>query len=898
MGLVLASPSATDLERVLMVLRAHARSRRRTTSRLLYGLSALCVGLALVSVAGQPAHAVSDGSDWGAAGATAPTDSAVTVSWDNGGSTPAADVVPRDATQVLPHTAGKTYLDTDADVRFGVKKDFGSMTLSVSQTTGLVHQGVTVSYTGVVGGGTSGNGSRLNIMQCWGDAAVAQPDPDHCQTGVGGVDGNNNATQTVAEDDVELRNGGDAPRADLMQFVDRAGTTTTKDFTKVTTNEFTNFAAPAKRTETATRSFEVQTGAEAPGLGCGYRADVPSTATCWLVAIPINGDLYGNYGSYSAVTPSLWAQRLQVKLAFAPVASSCGGGSRELTFGSELLSDAMASWIPALCDTAKVAAGFGVLGDPQARAQLASQTSNFVFTSAPAPASAGTVLYAPVALSAVTIGVNASNSNTGQPVSGIKLNARLVAKLITESYASGIDTTSAQLAQKAPWVAGMLPTLAADPEFRALNPTLPYGQLLIQNDLVVTSTQSDAATAVWSWLLHDPAAKAFLDGCPDDASGDSVINPFYSTRSYAECADKASSLEATAKADRTATKVPSTYQDQAAVYPPTGAAFPQPGFFQHDAAVNPPTKYGMYLELSLANIHPREATLLAAGNDAARGFEPSNTAWCPDVDGSVPACQGAPGTYGKYINASAPYLGSGVFGLTDTNTAARALLPTAALCDVDGSHCVGADSASLTVAAKAFQPTTVPGVGEPAAHNDYAAGAYPLTLPVFAEIATKGLLAADAKAYAKILGYVSTTGQRPGHTAGSLPPGYAPLTDSMVATTAATITALDEIRDPPLDVPQASPNVATSGDVPETTPVVPDTATVPDSAPVASASDAPVAAGGGGAVANPQAVAAAGKTPATPVGFSQFGLVTGLGGALAAGVAAPLVGRKRKGVLG
>ncbi|MCU1530039.1 MAG: hypothetical protein JWP75_3802 [Frondihabitans sp.] len=1051
---------------------------RRTASRALYLVAALGIAVAVATAATQPASATAtDGSDWGPGGVTR-SDSATTVSWDNNGN-PTDDIVPRNGSQVLPYTGGSTYDNTDADYRAEVKADFRGMKLSVSQTSGLVHQGVQVSLTGVGDGvgENNGAGSYIDVFQCWGSGTVdgkydtSEPDPEHCETGVGGVDQANHGTfgaisgdtdtaliakgnlkavpsvkltavdngtnavltasllvqysaadgaaGTVTFSDangkavasgVAVVNGvatttvaltpneatsftaaytatrtenyadsaastpaavpvvwdtgatnsatlgsvnavsypagsfgdskavtasldGGAPskvattdafgglafdytipsglvvgsthslaltdgthgytarfviptptvaqpgigtntpdQTPAFPFVSINGSTSTESqaFTTTTTNEFAEFNAAESVNGSVSRTFEMQTGSEESDLGCGRTSLAPSTSTCWLVAVPYPGATASL--NQSPLSPSQWANRVQVKLHFADVAPSCSGSqARTLAGGTELLDSALASWTPAICSTDKVSIGYATIGDQLARSQYASGQQNVVFTSQPIDDQSGSTstVYAPVALTGVTIGYHLYDATTGKPVPNIRLNARLVARLLTESYQNAIDSrTGSQLAQNAPWAAHLPYVVTQDSEFLKLNPDFPSSDDVAgSGELVVSSTLSDATSLLWNWIVNDKAARAFLDGC------DGTINPFYSTRAYAECPSQAKALAARANAEITETKVPSDFNKASApTYPPTEVTYPQPGWYQRNAVG---TGADAELALSVTNMHPRESTLGGVGADVFEGIEPTLTSWCPvDQSDCAPVAPGAPG---KWQSSATKSLINGVFGVTDTSTTSIDQVTTASLCD-DSGHCVGANTASLTKAASEMVPTGNADVVTEPSSPDIAGGAYPLALPVYAEVNTQGLTTTDATPIATILGYMSTTGQNPGYDSGQLPPGYAPLPAAMVAQTQSAISTLNTIGQPK-PAPAAAPAAAPAS--------VPSTAAVPVATSAAPAPPTPVA----------SLVAAVGTTPATPTGFPRLGVMTGLGGAIAAGAAAPIVGRRRRGVL-
>ncbi|HEY4752067.1 MAG TPA: hypothetical protein VIH37_02205, partial [Candidatus Limnocylindrales bacterium] len=353
----------------------------------------------------------------------------------------------------------------------------------------------------------------------------------------------------------------------------------------------------------------------------GFRSDEPSTNTCWLVIVPrgFAGENSGDLINASALTPSRWAQRLQVKLGFADVAPTCPGGqARTIALGGEVLGSAMASWIPAICATDKVALGFSQLAESTARAQYSTGSANFIFTSQPVDDSGGatSTRYAPVALAGTVVAVRMFPVIAGQAnppmLSDIKLNARLVAKLLTQSYSQSVDNFPAtRVGDNAPWVNDELASLTADPEFLALNPGI--AQYFRDNgDLIVAINPSDAVSVLWQWITGDPEARAFLDGCPDDASGGSVINPFFSTRTYAECTGRTAALETAAQAKMDQTAVPSTYTYSTPSYPPPDGGFPQPGYYARQAT-------STQLSETTTDLHPRQLSLDAVGLNVYKG---------------------------------------------------------------------------------------------------------------------------------------------------------------------------------------------------------------------------------------------------------------------------------------
>ncbi|MFC4245224.1 hypothetical protein ACFOYW_17785 [Gryllotalpicola reticulitermitis] len=1167
-------------------------------SNALHAAAGLFLVIGLTAFALQPAQAA-DSSGWGAQGSTGPTDSAVTVNWQNtatetdGSPQPADDVVPRDDSQVLPYTGGKTYADADPRVSSAISRVFKNLSLTVDQTESLGNQTVTLSYTGVGQGGTNGtatDGPLLDVMQCWGADDSDNPDPAHCESGVGGVDsgiayglpsrqiapgspdsqliaggtlpytpaltvtGYMDASGTSAHLFAQTDSGGqnpspsagsvqfetasgqklgapvslvngvaaadvgglakdasvqltaeftpaegqnytpstapaielpqqnavgssgsaDAYSGSLFDYVIAAGTfrsgdklsatlnefdgtsvvnghstwevgarvqafgqftaasdgsadlfvpisaslptdgsgylvivrdlthpslapalsaaatpilgvskltapaqvgTTDNvaphnessyvpfediqgnpeqdgaisDFTNNTTNEMTDWEAPSTPDAETSRNFDLQTTLQQPGLGCGVKSGVKSIDTCWLVAVPVDQNVAPFSDDGGVLAPSDWGQRLQVKLGFAPISTSCSANqSRVLTVGGELMSSAVASWAPALCSQANLSLGYDSVADSVAREQYEEGSTSIVLTSQPVSDSGGAkTVYAPAGVAAVTVSLNLP-TQTGQ-VTDLKLSARLVAKLVTESYTAGInpgagfyDTDVATqtvggvaLTAFAPWAPrAEFADLFDDPEFRALNPgfnyTLPShasGSFDDRGSLIVTSTASDPVVALWQWILADPAALAFLNGCPDDDSvlngSPTVINPYFSTESYAQCASQAGALKKTAQAEIAETQ--SQYQKYARADAANLASFNPPSSFSYTynyspvtySADDPQFPLPSWYELppagapsasqsldTSANIHEEEPSLAQVEADVTAGAPPSLAQWCDEAAGNTSCTSGA-GTNGEWAKQPASIYNP-VMGLTDSPAAAQFQTVTAELCD-DNANCVGANSTSLQKAASVFQSTSTPGVKATLTTPDEANGAYPLTLPVYAEINTNCLATADASAYASLLSYIAGAGNTPGLAVGELPPGYAPLSSSMLAQDASAIATLKKAAITPScvtpagastptgGVPGASnkplPSPAGSGGAPPPSaqapvqpPTLPSTSTVPG-APTAKAAVRPSA----------EALPASQLTSSTAIGFPVYGIYVGFGGAVAfAAAAAVLRTRSRR----
>lgn len=879
-----------------------------------------------------------DGSDWGSTGVLA-SDSAVTVHWDNNGN-PASSLVYRDTRQVIPHTGGKTYLDVAPSLNdqyyneFGPQNGLGGMSVTVSQTQNLVDQTINLTVHGVLGGTNVLGGSSksyLQVFECWGgltasgrpDPRASQPDPATCQTGAIGSDTRGGSASLsegryVGTDPLVLNGDwkgyynnlkGDVPFTAINGAV--SGSTAqlaNSYFDTTTTNELSSVNIGPDGS--ASRPFETQTGEEAPGLGCGVRPNSASTPTCWLVIVPRITDVMGASGP---ISPSLWAQRLQVKLGYRNAGATCPGNrARTLIAGSEMLNDAAASWTPGICGAEQIELGYTKIGDQVARTQFQTGLTQEILTTQPLPGGTAAIevpvaLTAPVFAYSLTyqpscIELNPQPSTdaqaqacgyanltdlqndrkrAGTPVRSLNLDARLVAKLLTQSYDDALIHKSGLTA--APWMLAEPGNLVSDPEFLHLNPDLVHestssgSPALKINHLILESLRSDAAAQVWNWILADPGARAFLNGCPDPYGH--VIDPFYSTRTYVGCESQAAQLSAANAAARHSTTVSPNYVDQPLSYPPDGSPFPLPTWQQYQAPGSDE------LPLTVVDWLPNVNSMADSGRDTAIGFLPQNGNWC-DTALDL-ACGPPPGKWND-LKIRQPTGSLGLMAISDAGTAARFQLATARLCDDNGSTCVGADASSLDKAAGRFQPSGHGGLLEPATNADYAGGAYPLTVPVYAAI-TPSLGVSIRRSYATAFQYLITTGQVPGYRVGDLPPGYAPLTSNLKVLASRGIATLR------LDAP---PTGGTTGSGTGTGPggSLPAGGSGPSTGSVPSSGSSPA-----GSKTKPSAVAPLVQTvgyssvPAKHVSWAWFTMPLGFAIALMAGLAGPLL-RRRWGV--
>ena len=433
--------------------------------------------------------------------------------------------------------------------------EFSALKVTVSQTQNLVNQVVRLSWTGgSETAPTSGQfgSSYLQVMQCWGDEATG-PKREQCQFGGNYSDsrgGNWTSTRQTSYGDTlvdpsETYRAVDGVHQSYVPFSAVNGTTTSavpnEFFDQYSTNEVDY--ARTSSDGSGQEFFEVQTAREASGLGCGERLAGAKIRNCWLVVVPRGGtevdgkqllDTPYNQISSSPLSATNWAQRLVVPLGMQPLGLSCPIGSAERKIvGQESAEEAITRWQPALCATTSTIYGYSRVSDDLARGQLLSAQPGLALIGRPAT-SPSTVseslspVYAPVGLTGLVIALNidqrslynapeAVQRHDGQRVTSLRLNARLVAKMLTQSYRAATASTT------------LLPDnpldLTRDKEFLALNPEFKqffYGAL---TDITVPLGLSDATRTLWEWINGDADAHGFLTGTPDPYGA--KVNPFY-----------------------------------------------------------------------------------------------------------------------------------------------------------------------------------------------------------------------------------------------------------------------------------------------------------------------------------------------------------------------------------
>jgi hypothetical protein len=497
-------------------------------------------------------------------------------------------------------------------------------------------------------------------------------------------------------------------------------------------------ALPAADRPSSAAAADVQKGCRSTG---NYAAGAPNQNGAGN-AEAVSGSLW-----WSA---SNWNNRIVVPLGFAPLSNACdlAGAKRGIdVYGSELLTQLTTQWRPRFCLGASVTPFKHVqVGEPQAASLLTNGTIAAAFVSNP-PASGWNhpVINAPTAISGFSISY-AIDDVAGAEYDRLKLTPRLLAKLITQSY----PALSPIKAEYKALSANPL-NITLDPEFQALNPSVPkgVGASAAASELFSLSSDSDVIAALTGYLNADPEARAFLDGAADPWG--MVVNPSY----------KGITLPVSAWPQRD-TFEPKSY---------------------YSSGQNECLQFGPVPFLPLVSA----PTARLANISLALQFALSNSQIdCVAVPGQTD------GVGSKLVAQGRQQPGFRfLLGITSLGDAQRYALSSAGLQSSKaatatarfttdaGRSFVAPTDAALVAAATLLKPDAASKswkLSYPALAAN--AAAYPGTMPVFTAVSTAGVSAADAKGYAAFLRYAAGDGQVRGLGNGQLPPGFLPLTNA------------------------------------------------------------------------------------------------------------------------
>ncbi|WP_022892662.1 hypothetical protein [Agromyces subbeticus] len=739
-------------------------------------------------------------------------------------------VVPADpAVAADEPTSSAVTVTNAADALVPEGAPFPDLSVTVSQTSDLVSQGIRVSWTGgelsSAPGGTVGGSNFLQIAQCWGEDPEHPGHPDRrtCQyggtLGWGAMRDGLRSLESIATEDVQY--SGDlggfaytgipfvasnpdgivderAAPADrvLNNFTTNAdgqpvkkpdaemsNLNTNQFFTAFTTNEVKWAASGADGSGSV--PFEVQTAMQSTALGCGSPAPQADGSvvgqSCWLVVIPRGtGDSGEAEIKQSGLWWDAWEHHLAVKLDFKPLGVRCeiGAAERQLA-GSELVAGAIASWQPELC--------LGENGSPfvlsqgseaDALAKAAGTTpSPLAFTSRPLDLSrvadtADPVAYAPVALSGIAISFSIDRQPHPQEATP------------EEKARAGLPMTDLKLT----------PRLVAKLLTASYTDSLPSGA-----DRSHIGYKSFAEPGKNSrTIIQDPEFRKIND---DEWSSQIIVS-----------ASVADMLTPSGRSDLAVRLWEYVLADPEAKAWLDGAPDESGMIVNPWYATNPevnPTGQALALPTeSFPKADPIEKPDTTV-SDPANGSGPINlVTWRPYsgsyADGAYHVLRGDGMLLGGWDNVAVPpkyaktvrelFGSQKVIGLTTSPAAELYQTVTASLRNPAGQF-VQPTQASLAAAAAAMTPTAaqpkVVAYDPSAAVAKAASTSYPLAMPVYAALNPKQTDAALRAVYANLIRFAARDGQTPGTDVGELPPGYAPLPQPWVDQALAAADAIE-----------------------------------------------------------------------------------------------------------
>jgi hypothetical protein len=432
-----------------------------------------------------------------------------------------------------------------------------------------------------------------------------------------------------------------------------------------------------------------------------------------------------------------WKDRIVVPLYFAATPDSCPIRNANLKIiGSPMLQRAMQQWDAGLCagDDPLTIQYSSALAEPEAVQAVQGGLGDIALTTRPAiSAVSGTkhYTYAPVAVTAVSVAYWADNDVTGEPYTDLKLDPRLLTKLLTTSYnLSAVSCVPSRTSGCDAGVDGNPSDIFTDPEFRKLNPHIRnvfLGNATSPADVpIVQSGHSDMTYEVTRWIAANKEATAFLEDTPD--AWGMRIDSYFSDLKY-----------------------------------PTDAFLPQDPSPQMAHAFSPVFPLGLAVSDMVEN-------------------------WPP---GSQDTLSGGTGLPGNYSRLSQELPGQrALFAVLDEADAAAFLMPTAAILNHAGRY-VKPTAKSMSAALDSMV-TSSNKITQQVSVTSKNPDEYPLTMVVYAMVPTSGVSATKAAAIARWLRFVAGPGQDRGTAPGQLPVGYLPLPDKLRAQTLTAATAVQD----------------------------------------------------------------------------------------------------------
>ena len=810
----------------------------------------VCMGIVVGSIAGL-VFLTSAPSTQAATNA----DSALTISWAN--DTSAAKSFQPDRT--VDGTVGGTPGGFEYD-------EFKNLKVTVNQTSDLIDQAVQVDMSGFPGGTTAGSEQTgdwtsaqnfMQAMQCWGPDPKAADFRNTCEWG-GHYEQNiapavysDNLLRVAAKDVSSTAVGAtDVPFTSVDGQV-YSGREQLEGgnilyhlfdvFNPSSTNEV--LSATVNNDGSGSFDFEAQSANQAPQLGCGS----PTHLSCWLVLVP-RGSIWGGhdascssvgkpvtgqpwtYGEGNAlqagspINPACdyWNNRMVVPLKFSPVTLPCASGAEQSVIGSQLVIGAMASWQPALCTAAGAPFSFVSNPDSVARAQIleangdsdSSGVPHLAFTSYPLaradfsdfPDDQTTydktdLSYAPVAIGA-TVAAFTADGRRGQ-ISSLVLSPRLLAKLLTQSYAFELPawTSDAGTTDKAQLAAAnqSYRLFSDDPEFRKLNAN--YGDFVSNPALVLPGPSgADAIKQIWKWIQSDADARDFLNGKADPWG--MKVNPWYLATGSADA--KVPTFDAvTGVQDPILKPVGNTNLDGS----PLSLATTTLDYFpKFDGSQVPHVLGGAgqpLRQFDSVQASPYVDDFVKAARTTFRADPGAKITWSPNTINAA-------GDAGDWVSPGPQLAGSRfTISITDAAAAVRYDLPVASLQAANGTALSQPDTTAMATAISSGLTTTSSASVAQVDPAKVSAAGYPLTTVVYAAVNLSTTKAATRTTLSKMITYVAGAGQTLGTQTGQLPLGYLPLTPALTTQANAAAAAISSYSGSPAS---SSSNISQAND--------------------------------------------------------------------------------------
>jgi hypothetical protein len=492
--------------------------------------------------------------------------------------------------------------------------------------------------------------------------------------------------------------------------------------------------------------FEVRSAVENESLGCSR------TVACSLVVIPIvgiscvsddaecrrRGDFLPGSTNFESAEPhpavsprfwwsgSNWRNRVTIPLQFGLPPDACEVLDPRPPvgfYGSELVAQAALQWAPAYClNKKRFKFQHNRMPDDAGFSLMSAGGAVAAFVSGPQKRrNDDPVGYAPTAVTGFGIGYVIDRPDNAGQFENLRLNPRLLAKLLTQSYPASALGLGHEGLESNPL------TLNLDPEFQKLNPGLDTKDREAAATVLSLSNSSDVIESLTGYIASDSAAMDFIKGKPDQWG--MKVNPTYR-----------------------GIKVPRREWPLLDRYKPEAL----PGTCRY---ANNSVPYLSQVAAPVTSLKFIAEALIDA--------------W-PNVQTT---CEGplAGGLYKTGRVERQPFGSRFMLGVVSLGDAARFGLATAAL-ETKRNTYVSASDATLAKAVALSEQKKEYGPFLMDPKEVRADGkAYPGTMIVYTAARTRGMEKKDAKTVASFIRISSTEGQELGRGNGELPSGYLPI---------------------------------------------------------------------------------------------------------------------------